>query len=229
MGKKNAMDEFTKAHRKEMKMRKMIYECLVDHPEYIRIIKSKYITDDLIESVMRVEPEIFQYVKNPTQRVINAALDIDGGNLKYLSEEKIASLPITSFEMAIESNPKDAIKYIPEGMLDERTKLSIFVEEPEAIRDRDIHIDEELLVPLIIENPSLIKYVRDPSENLKCIAIQWDINVALYYETLTDSMMDLIDKYWPKYRDQLPNYTRTIEEDTTNVTDQISQIEEERK
>lgn len=207
----------------------MIFDCLVDHPEYIRIIKSKYITDDLIESVMRVEPEIFQYVKNPTLRVINAALDIDGGNLKYLSNEKIASLPATSFEIAIESNPRDAAKYIPENMLDEKTKLSIFTEEPEAIRDRGICIDEDLLTPLIVENPSLIKYVKNPSDKLKCTAIRWDINVALYYETLTDGMMDTIDKYWPKYRDQLPNYTRIIEEDTNNGTNQISQINEEAK
>lgn len=223
------MDEFTKAHRKEMKMRKMIYDCLLDHPEYIRIIKSKYITDDLIESVMRVEPEIFQYIKHPTLRIINAALDIDGGNLKYLDEEKIASLPATSFEIAIESNPKDAIKYIPENMLDERIKLNIFTEEPEVIRDRGIHIDEDLLVPIIVENPSLIKYVQNPSEKLKCVAIRWDVNVALYYTTLSDEMMDTIDKYWPKYRAQLPNYTRKIEEEENNVTDQISQINEEAK
>ena len=229
MGKKNAMDEFTKAHRKEMKMRKMIYDCLVDHPEYIRIIKSKYVTDDLIESVMRVEPELFKYVKNPTLRAINAALDIDGGNLKYLSDEKIASLPMASFEIAIESNPRDAVKYIPKDLLDEKIKMSIFVEEPEVIRDKNIHIDEDLLSPLIVENPSLIKYVCEPSENLKCTAIRWDINVALYYPTLTEKMMDVIDKYWPKYRSQLPNYTRTIEEDNNNVTEQISESDEEKQ
>ena len=115
------------------------------------------------------------------------------------------------------------------SLLDEKIKMSIFVEEPEVIRDKNIHIDEDLLSPLIVENPSLIKYVCEPSENLKCTAIRWDINVALYYPTLTEKMMDVIDKYWPKYRSQLPNYTRTIEEDNNNVTEQISESDEEKQ
>jgi hypothetical protein len=226
MGKKETLDETAKAHRKEMRMRKMIYECLVEHPEYVRIVKSKYVDDDLIESVMRVEPELFQYLKNPSLRVINAGLDIDGGNLRYLSEEKLANLPATSYEIALESNPREAIKYVPEGILDERSKLAIFSEDPDVIRDNGIRIDEGLLTPQIIENPSLIKFVVGPSEHLICTAIRWDINVALYYQTLTEKMMDVIDKYWPEYRGKLPNYTRSIEEVPANATEQISEITE---
>lgn len=227
MGKKDVLDEFAKSHRKELKMKKMIYECLVDHPEYIRIIKSKYINDDLIESVMRVEPEIFKHIKHPSLRIINAGLDIDGGNLKYLSSEKLASLPPASFEIALESNPREAIKYVPKGMLDERTKFNIFIEDPDVIRDNNIRIDEELLTQQIIENPSLIKYVNNPSETLICTAIRWDVNVALYYPLLSEKMMDVIDEYWPEYRDKLPNYIRKDEGDNNNGTNEINKVEED--
>lgn len=227
MGKKEALDEFVKARRKEAKMRKMIYDCLVDHPEYIRIIKSKYINDDLIESVMRVEPEIFKYIKHPTLRIINAALDIDGGNLQYLSEEKINSLPPASFEIALESNPREAIKYVPQGILDEYTKINVFNEDPAVIRDNGLHINEALLAPMITENPSLIKYVVSPSEDLICTAIRWDVNVALYYQELSDKMMDVIDKYWPEYRDKLPNYKRNNKGEDVNGTEQVNKINEE--
>lgn len=227
MGKKEALDEFVKARRKEAKMRKMIYDCLVDHPEYIRIIKSKYINDDLIESVMRVEPEIFKYIKHPTLRIINAALDIDGGNLQYLSEEKINSLPPASFEIALESNPREAIKYVPQGILDEYTKINVFNEDPAVIRDNGLRINEALLAPMITENPSLIKYVVSPSEDLICTAIRWDVNVALYYQELSDKMMDVIDKYWPEYRDKLPNYKRNNKGEDVNGTEQVSKINEE--
>lgn len=227
MGKKEALDEFVKARRKEAKMRKMIYDCLVDHPEYIRIIKSKYINDDLIESVMRVEPEIFKYIKHPTLRIINAALDIDGGNLQYLSEEKINSLPPASFEIALESNPREAIKYVPQGILDEYTKINVFNEDPAVIRDNGLRINEALLAPMITENPSLIKYVVSPSEDLICTAIRWDVNVALYYQELSDKMMDVIDKYWPEYRDKLPNYKRNNKGEDVNGTEQVNKINEE--
>ncbi len=223
MGKKNKnkLDSVMKLRNKEQKMKMMIIDCLVDHPEYIRIIKSKYIDDDLIEDVMRKQPELFKYIKSPSLRIINVGLEIDGGNLKYVDSERVKGLPVESFGLALESNPREAVKYIPKGILSNDLKLRIFDTDPDIFNENHINIDEQSIIPRIHEEPSLIKYIPNPSESLKCMALKEDPYVALYFDTMTPSMMDIIDEYWPQYRNNLPNYTREIIEmgDKNNGTE----------
>lgn len=218
MGIKSEMDECIRAKRKELKMQKMVLECITEHPEYLKIIKSKYLTDDLYEQAIQIEPAVFEHIKEPSIRVINFALDIDGGFLRCLDEEKLLGLPLASFEIAIESNPEEAVKYIPKRSLNavmtDKRKLDMFMEYPEVIRDRHIKVNEAVIREYILQNPSYIKYVENPSEALVCATLAEDPMVALYFTELTDAMMDVIDANWPQFKNSLPNYTRTRKDET---------------
>ena len=76
------------------------------------------------------------------------------------------------------------------------------------VRQYGVRIREDFLRDKIRENPSLIKYVVDPSDDLKCLALEQDPNIALYFDELSPKMMDVIDRKYSSLKDSLPNYKR---------------------
>ena len=57
-------------------------------------------------------------------------------------------------------------------------------------------------------NPSLIRYIKDPSDELKCYAIEQNPNVALYFPKLSKAMRKVIDEKYPDFREGLANYNK---------------------
>ena len=208
----DASKDLLKQQEKERKLRKTAIECILQNPKCIPIIKHKLIDDDLLEVIIDTDPSIFcdivKYIKVLSLRIINVGLEKDGGNLKRLSQETIQKLPFESFLIAVENNPKEALPFIPSDLLTEAIKAEIFQRDPDIIHDNNITINETYLTSNIEQYPSNIKYVVNPSETLKCLAIKEDPHVALYFRELTEKMMDTIELYHPTYVDKLPNYTR---------------------
>lgn len=198
MGKENK--EITKAIIESQKIAKDIYRsdkvfrCLLENPEYIDIIKKKYLDDDMLERLLEADPSLFRYIKHPSQRIINVGLSLDGGNICYLKKKVRKSLPPESLIMALNSNPETAMRYIH--------------------KDCNSVDVENYLIAQIEEAPNMIQFVNNPSEKLKCLAISKDPKVALYFETLSNGMMDIIDAKYPELRSSLPNYTREIKDVT---------------
>lgn len=189
--------------------RMMAIELIIQHPEYIPIVKDKYLTDDILEYCLMEEPSVFRYIPDPSTRIINTALGLDGGNLKYIKKKVRKELPMESFIRALSSNPREALPYIPKNLLTEEMKAEIFDSSPEAIKESNIKIaQDDFLKSRIKENPQNIKFVIDPSDELKCIALREDPNIALYYDELTPAMMDIIDEKYPELKEVLPNYKR---------------------
>ena len=56
----------------------MIANC----PDMIPLLKNRYTTDDIIEDALDLNPDIFKFIVEPSDRIIMKALDIDGSNLK---------------------------------------------------------------------------------------------------------------------------------------------------
>lgn len=183
-------------------------ELILQNPDSIPLIKEKYLTPDVLEYCLSEEPSIFRFIPHPSMAVINIALELDGSNLEFIKKKDRKSLPIECFIRALNSNPKEALPYVPKKYLSEEIKASIFDSNPEVIKENSIKLGEDFLKDRIKENPQNIKYVTDPSEEIKCLALEQDPNIALYFEELTEKMMDIIDEKYPNLKDVLPNYKR---------------------
>jgi len=192
--------------------RSFVFEQIMENPRLITVIKNRYLDDDMLEKCIDAEPGVFKYIKNPSIRIIRAALIADGGNLAFIPEFRRSTLPTEFFIYALQSNLYGSIRYIPEDQLEDispeiKEKL-IFDNDPEIAYKYGVNVRDEFIRDRIREDPSLIKYVIDPSDELKCLALEQDPNIALYYDELSPKMMDVIDRKYPSLRGQLPNYTR---------------------
>lgn len=194
--------------RKEQERRGIAFRCLMDHPEYIGIIKKKYTDDDMLIRLIENDPEIFKNIHDPSDRVIRAALEADGANLAYIKKKKRKDLPHEFFMLAVQSNPIAAVEYIPKEYIPESVKQKLFASDPSVILKNKLELSEDFLMSEIKSNPNLIKYVTNPTDDLKCAALSEDPNVALYYDELSPRMMDIIDEKYPNLKTLLPNYSR---------------------
>ena len=192
---------------------------ITSHPEYIPIIKNKYLTDDILEEALQLEPDIFKFIKHPSDRLIAVALDIDGSNIKWLPQSKIRQLPEDVILSALNSNFDGTITYINCADLTEVMRVRIFLNDPITALENGVEVPESCIITAVTQTPNMIRYIPHASEEIKCAALSVEPNVALYFDKLTDKMMDIIDEKYPYLRDRLPNYTRTFnEEEKTNGT-----------
>ena len=71
-----------------------------------------------------------------------------------------------------------------------------------------IQVPDYFILQELERQPNLIKLIKNPSNKMKCVALDNDPNVALYFDSLTDEMMDIIDAKYPHLKDSLSTYTR---------------------
>lgn len=186
---------------------------ITKHPQYIPVMKSKYLTDDVLIICLEDEPSLFRFIPNPSLNIIKVALQLDGGNIKYVKKKIRKQLPAEFLVMAVNSNPREALPYVPKKYIPEEIKHQIFDTDPELLQENNLDItSESFLRSRVDECPAVIKYITNPSEELKCFALRKDPNTALYFDTLTPKMMDVIDELYPGLRATLPNYNREYQE-----------------
>lgn len=178
---------------------------LESSPELIRVIKEKYQTEGLWELCIDKDPELFKYAKNPSQSLSLFAVKCDGINLKHVPPNMINE---TICYYAVSSNPI-ALKYVPKIYLTEGLKELAFDQAPHLMKYYS-NIRREYLIQKIKRSPANIQFIKNPDDELKCIAIAENPNVILYFKKLSQKMMDVIDELYPELRNQLPNYTRSI-------------------
>lgn len=195
-------------------------ELLTKHPGYIKLIKKRYLTDFVLEDAIRYEPEVFKYIVDPSLYLINVALEIDGSNLKYIPESRINTLPLESLILALDSNPEYAMQYISKMKLDETTKINVFFTDPIGAIENNIEVPPECILQAMVNTPNLIRYIDNPTEEMRCIALRSDPNIALYFDKLSEKEMDIIDELYPHLREMLPNYYRRtkLEENNNGTT-----------
>lgn len=203
------MSEITSKKMPDPEKLKLAKHYIINHPGCIPLLKRKWLTDDILIMCMEEEPSIFGYIKRPTMNVIRRGLELDGGNLKHIPKKRRKRLPIDCFVLAVDSNPRDALPYVPKAFISEELKRKLFVSDPSLIKNNDLDMMQtDFLKARIEECPADIKYIKDPSNELKCIALRSDPNTALYFDELTPEMMDIVDELYPSLKDSLPNYRR---------------------
>ena len=206
-------NELFKNTKKGMQKRDKLKRLIIEHPEFITFIKNKYLTDDILEECINENPDIFAHLKHPSDNIVNIALELDGGNLRHIHKERRDSLPLDSIRIAVDSDIDRAIDYIEMEHLPMEMQIDIFLKRPELALTHGATIPESYLMKQIQKTPNVIKHIQNPTEEMKCLALSLEPNVALYFSQLTERMMDIIDERYPQLADALPNYTRNKSKD----------------
>jgi hypothetical protein len=180
---------------------------IANNPDIMQIIKGKYLTDDILEDAMDLNPDIFKYIKDPSMRLILKALDIDPSNARYINDDVVLDLPEDILVNVLES-VDDANLNIDFSGLSEESRIDIFMQDPVKALKYGIVVPDYFIIKELEVQPNLIKMVKNPSNKMKCIALENEPNVAVYFDKLTDEMMDIIDEKYPYLKDSLSTYTR---------------------
>lgn len=179
-------------------MKYKVLNLLVDDPSAILLFKNKYIDDDVWKFCIEREPGIFKHMKDPSEEMCEFALSVDGHNLKYI-EKRFTNIKITRkmAYIAISNCPK-AIVYIPPEILDEGLKEKAFNSDPSLLQNFDFNdLRYDYIKNTITENPSFIKYINSPPDDLIIEAIKKDPNICVYFEKLSPRVVAVINEINP--------------------------------
>ena len=195
----------------------MAVDLIANNPEIIPLLKNKYTTDDVLEDALDMNPDIFKFIKDPSNRIIAKALDMDGANIQYIDKDVVKSLPEELLLSAIDSVDDHLTSLdIDFDEISEESKLDIFVQDPVKAIQCGINVPDYFILKEIQKSPNLIRYIKNPTNKMKCVALDLEPNVAVYFDSLTDEMMDIIDSKYPHLK-ELPTYTRKGDNNESNI------------
>ena len=187
---------------------KMAVNIIANNPDYMQLMKGKYLTDDVLEDALDLNPDIFRFIKDPSMRIILKALDIYGPNIKYIDDDVAKDIPEDVLINVLESIDTTLDIDVNFNGISEQSRIDLFVNDPIKALTYGINVPDYFILKELQNQPNLIKLIKNPSDKMKCTALENDPNVALYFDTLTDEMMDIIDEKYPYMKNNLPTYTR---------------------
>lgn len=176
--------------------KRRILNLLIDNPSLILLLKNKYIDEDIWEFCLEREPSLFKHIKNPSIKLCNYAIELDGNNLKYILN-KHSDIKVTRkmLYVAVDNCPK-VIREIPEIIIDEGLKELAFDRDPSLMQYFN-YIRKSYIEQRVKENPSIIQYIKNPDEELICKTLKEEPNIVLYFDKITPAMATIIDKHHP--------------------------------
>ena len=180
-----------------------IMKLLSDDPACILLLRSKCTTDNMWKIVIQLEPNLFQYMKDPSNEMCLYALREDGSNLQYVVKNPSVKLTPEMIYTAVNNYPA-AIFDVPAEMRDNAIKEFAFDRDPTLIKNFK-NIRKEYINKKIKEDPSFIRFLNDPDEDLVCKAIENDPNYCVYVKKFTPRIKKLIETLYP---DIIPLITR---------------------
>lgn len=177
-----------------------ILELLADDPTLILTFKYKYTTENMWKFCIENEPSLFQYMKNPSEEIVIYALSEDGANIKYLKDMGIALTPKMIYA-AVKSYP-GAIYLIPEELRTTRLREYACREDPSLMRE--LPLKKDYIEKRLKEDPTLVRFLKNPTEDQLCSAIAADPNICAYVEKFTPRVKALIKELYPEIIPLIP-------------------------
>lgn len=179
-------------------IRDRILKTLYNDPILITCLKEKYVSDELWMYCIEREPSVFAEMKHPNEKICNFAVEVDGNNLKVI-RDKFDYIPITErmCYIAVKNCPK-AILYVPPRILDGNYALQemAFDKDPSLMAYFE-DVRPEYIKKKVLENPSYLKYINNPDEDLVCEVLMKYPNTVVYFENLTQRMIETLKCYHP--------------------------------
>ena len=181
-----------------------ILKLLLDHPSCILLLRSKCTTDNMWKVVIQLEPSLFQYMKDPSNEMCLYALKEDGSNLQYVVKNPSVKLTSEMIYPAVSNYPA-AIFDVPVEMRDNAIKEFAFDRDPTLIKNFT-NVRKEYINRKIKEDPSFIRFLNDPDEDLVCKAIENDPNYCVYVKKFTPRIKKLIETLYPDIIPLIPGF-----------------------
>ena len=181
-----------------------IMKLLSDDPACILLLRSKCTTDNMWKIVIQLEPNLFQYMKDPSNEMCLYALREDGSNLQYVVKNPSVKLTPEMIYTAVNNYPA-AIFDVPVEMRDNAIKEFAFDRDPTLIKNFK-NIRKEYINKKIKEDPSFIRFLNDPDEDLVCKAIENDPNYCVYVKKFTPRIKKLIETLYPDIIPLIPRF-----------------------
>ena len=181
-----------------------IMKLLSYDPACILLLRSKCTTDNMWKIVIQLEPNLFQYMKDPSNEMCLYALREDGSNLQYVVKNPSVKLTPEMIYTAVNNYPA-AIFDVPAEMRDNAIKEFAFDRDPTLIKNFK-NIRKEYINKKIKEDPSFIRFLNDPDEDLVCKAIENDPNYCVYVKKFTPRIKKLIETLYPDIIPLIPRF-----------------------
>ena len=181
-----------------------ILKLLSDDPSCILLLRSKCTTDNMWKVVIQLEPSILQYMKDPSNEMCLYALKEDGSNLQYVVKNPSVKLTSEMIYTAVSNYPA-AIFDVPVEMRDNAIKEFAFDRDPTLIKNFT-NVRKEYINRKIKEDPSFIRFLNDPDEDLVCKAIENDPNYCVYVKKFTPRIKKLIETLYPDIIPLIPGF-----------------------
>lgn len=188
-----------------------MYDMLYDNPSMILYMKSRYQTSKLWKFCIERDSSIFARMENPTEDIVEYALDVDGENIiPLLNKFEYIKLTKRMAFIALRTFP-GAILYIPSDILTEEMMDMAFNAQPSLLAVKD-GLSEEYLLRRVHARPSDIRYIKNPTDVMKYTALERDPNTFVYMDDLNPNMIHLLNDIKPGLADL---YTNTLESEIT--------------
>lgn len=186
----------------EQVQRKLL-EIIVNDPEMILAVKQVYLTEDLWKVAIENEPKLFKKVKHPSVSLCYYAVAIDGSNLKHVVK-KVRYVKITPklAVLAINSCPK-ALFDIPKEVVDDGLKELAFDKDEKLLAEYTGSVRPEYVQKKVHENPSIIQWIKNPSEEMLIEALNADPCSIVYIKEPSQKIIELMKTKYPQYWDMV--------------------------
>ena len=181
-----------------------IMKLLSDDPACILLLRSKCTTDNMWKIVIQLEPNLFQYMKDPSNEMCLYALREDGSNLQYVVKNPSVKLTPEMIYTAVNNYPA-AIFDVPVEMRDNAIKEFAFDRDPTLMKNFK-NIRKEYINRKIKDDPSFIRFLNDPDEDLVCKAIENEPNYCVYVKKFTPRIKKLIETLYPDIIPLIPRF-----------------------
>ena len=181
-----------------------IMKLLSDDPACILLLRSKCTTDNMWKIVIQLEPNLFQYMKDPSNEMCLYALREDGSNLQYVVKNPSVKLTSEMIYTAVSNYPA-AIFDVPVEMRDNAIKEFAFDRNPTLIKNFK-NIRKEYINKKLKEDPSFIRFLNDPDGDLVCKAIGNEPDYCVYVKKFTPRIKKLIETLYPDIIPLIPGF-----------------------
>ena len=117
---------------------RMAVSVIANYPDYMKLIKHKYLTDDVLEDALDLNPDIFRYIKDPSMRVVLKALDIDASNIQYIDPDLVYNIPEEVLLNVIDNIDANLDLDMDFGKISEESRIDIFMQIKQMLEERQL-------------------------------------------------------------------------------------------